>query len=146
MASIQEPGMVRAYRETPDGNRTVIFQERIENLAPAGGAPDAAGASVSTPEKRMTVHSPVELVNDDKLVITFTPDTGGDGIDASDCIWAVPLQTQMGTKTLGNSQFAELALADLTLIANEQDIAKYKVTEGKVIVSGKIYLDIQDDT
>lgn len=146
MASLQEAGMVRAYRETPNGNRTIIFQDRIEALAPAGGAPDAAGASVSTPEKLKTVNSPVEMVNDDKLVITFEPDVGGDILDASDCIWMIPLQTQMGSKTLGVAQFAELALSDLTLIANEQDIAKYKVTEGKVIVAGKIYLDLQDNT
>ena len=119
MASIQEPGLVRIYRQTPDGNKTQIAQMRVEDSAPAGGAPDAAGASVSTPEKRMTINSPVTFVNDDILLITFEPDTGGDGIQTADSVWSIPLITPQGTKTLGNSQFANPAFADLTTVLDE---------------------------
>jgi hypothetical protein len=146
MASVQEPGLVRIYRKKPAGDSTLITQQRVEQLAPAGGAPDGAPASVSTPEKLLTINSSVELKNDDILLVTFEPDTGGDGIDASDCIWSIPVVTPSGSQALGRAQFANPALADLTLIANEQVAAGYKVTEGSLRVAGKIFLDIQDDT
>jgi hypothetical protein len=146
MASVQEPGLVRLYRKTPDGNRTQIAQMSVSDSAPAGGAPDAAGASVATPEKRIKINSPVVFVNDDLLLVTFEPSTGGDAIDASDCVWSIPLVTPQGTKTLVNASFANPALSDLTLIANEQVVAGYKIIEGTAQLRGTIYLDIQDDT
>ena len=51
MASLQEAGLVRIYKKTPAGNQLLILQQRVEQLAPAGGAPDGAPASVATPEK-----------------------------------------------------------------------------------------------
>lgn len=146
MASVQENGLVRLYRLEPNGNKTLILQDRIETLAPAGGAPDGAGSSVSTPEKLVKIDSPVTLVNDDVLLVTFEPDAGGDGLDASDCIWRIPYVTPQGSKSLGRAQFANPTFADLTLVANEQTIAGYKVVEGTARLSGIIYLDLQDDT
>lgn len=146
MASVQEPGLVRLYRKTPDGNRVQIAQMRVEDSAPAGGAPDAAGASVSTPEKRFKIATPVRFVNDDILLVTFEPDVGGDGVDASDCIWSIPLVTRQGSKTLGRANFANPTFADSTLVATEQTIAGYKIVEGEATLQGTIYLDIQDDT
>lgn len=146
MASAQEPGLVRVYKQTPAGHKTLILQQRVEQLAPAGGAPDGAPASVSTPEKLLGVNSPVTLVNDDILLVTFEPDTGGDGLDASDCIWSIPSVTPAGSIALGRAQFANPAFADITLVANEQVIAGYKVTQGSLRVAGKIFLDLQDDT
>ncbi len=146
MASIQEPGLVRGYKQSPAGDKVLVMQQRVEQLAPAGGAPDGATSSVSTPEKLLTINSPVVLKNDDILLITFEPDTGGDGLDASDCIWSIPTVTPSGSNALGRAQFANPAFADLTLVANEQTIAGYKVTEGSLRLAGKIYLDMQDDT
>lgn len=146
MASIQEAGLVRIYRQEPNGNMTLIVQDRVETLAPAGGAPDGASASVSTPEKLVSVDSNVTFKNDDVLLVTFQPDAGGDGLDASDCIWRIPLVTPQGSKSLGRAQFANPTFADLTLVANEQAIAGYKVVEGIARLSGKIFLDMQDDT
>jgi hypothetical protein len=146
MASIQEPGLVRMYRQTPNGDKQKILQQRVEQLAPAGGAPDGAPASVSTPEKLIAVNSGVMLYNDDVLLVTFEPDTAGDGLDASDCIWSVPCVTPAGSITLGRAQFANPTFADVTTIANEQVIAGYKVTEGQLRLAGKIFLDLQDDT
>lgn len=146
MASTQEAGLVRLYKSAPNGNKTLILQQRVESLAPAGGAPDGAGASVVTPEKRISIDSPVVLQNDDVLLVTFTPDVGGDGLDASDCIWDIPTVTSSGTQAIGRSQFANPAFSDITLVANEQTLAGYKVTEGQLRLSGKIYLDLQDDT
>lgn len=146
MASLQEPGLVLLYRVQPNGNKTLIAQNRVEQLAPAGGAPDAAAASVSTPEKLMTINSPVVLVNDDILQVTFIADAA-DGIDVSDCIWSIPLVTDAGSKSIGRGQFANPATADYTTVANvEMVVGGYRVVEGRARLSGKIYLDIQDDT
>lgn len=146
MASLQEPCLVRLYRSQPNGNKTLIAQNRVEQLAPAGGAPDAAAASVSTPEKLLMINSPVVLVNDDVLLVSVELDAS-DGLDASDCIWSIPLVTPQGSKTLGRSQFANPTFADLTPAANvETFVAGYRIVEGQARLSGKIYLDIQDDT
>ena len=146
MASAQEPGLVRLYKMSPSGHKTLILQERVELLAPAGGAPDGAASSVSTPEKLLTMNSPVELTNDDILLVTVEPD-GGDTLDASDCIWRVPLVTAAGSKSLGRSQFANPSLSDQALVASkEASVAGYKVVEGRARLSGSIYLDLQDDT
>ena len=146
MASTQEPGLIRVYKKTPAGNKVIVMQQRVEQLAPAGGAPDGAPASVSTPEKLITVNSPVNFQNDDVILVTFEPDTGGDGLDASDCIWSVPVVTPAGSQAIGRAQFATPAFADITLVANEQTIAGYRVTEGALRIAGKVYLDLQDDT
>ncbi len=146
MASIQEPALVRLYRSQPNGNKTLIAQTRVEQLAPAGGAPDGAAASVSTPEKLLTINSPVTLVNDDVLMVSVELDAS-DGLDASDCIWSIPLVTNQGSKTIGRAQFANPTYADLTPAANvETFIGGYRIVEGQARLSGKIYLDLQDDT
>ena len=146
MASIQEPCLVRLYRQSPNGNKSLIAQARVEKLAPAGGAPDSAPASVSTPEKLLTINSPVVLQNDDILSVSVESD-GADVTDASDCIWSIPLVTEQGSKTLGRSQFANPTFADTTLVEGvETFIAGYRVVEGRARLSGKIYLDVQDDT
>ena len=146
MASAQEAGLVRVYRARPNGDKKLIFQERVERLAPAGGAPDGAAASVATPEKQLTVVSDVTLVNDDILLVSVELDAS-DGLDASDCIWAIPAVTPSGPKTLGRAQFANPTFADITpAAATETFIAGYKVTEGQIKLQGKIFLDLQDDT
>lgn len=146
MASAQEPCLVRLYRKQPNGNKTMIAQARVEQLAPAGGAADAAAANVSTPEKLLVINSPITLVNDDVLEVTVESD-GADGLDASDCIWSIPLVTPQGSKTIGRAQFANPTFADITLVAGvETVIAGYRIVEGQARLSGKIYLDLQDDT
>jgi len=146
MASVQEPCLIRLYRSQPNGNKTQIAQARVEQLAPAGGAPDAAAASVATPEKLVTINSPVVLVNDDVLLVSVELDAA-DGLDASDCIWSIPMVTNQGSKSLSRNNFANPTFADVTLAAGvETFIAGYRVVEGQVRLSGKIYLDIQDDT
>lgn len=146
MASVQEPALVRLYRSQPSGNKTLIAQARVEQLAPAGGAPDAAAASVATPEKLISINSPVTLVNDDVLLVSVELDAS-DGLDASDAIWSIPLVTSQGSKTIGRAQFTNPTFADLTPAANvETFIAGYRIVEGQARLSGKIYLDLQDDT
>lgn len=146
MASAQEPCLVRLYKSEPNGNKTLIAQARVEQLAPAGGAADAAAANVSTPEKLLTINSPVTMKNDDVLLVSVELDAS-DGLDASDCIWSIPLVTPQGSKTLGRAQFANPTFADLTPAASvETFIAGYRIVEGNARLSGKIFLDVQDDT
>lgn len=145
MASVQEPCLVRLYKQSPNGDKKKLAQARVEQLAPAGGAPDGAPASVATPEKLLTINSPVVMQNDDVLLVSIECDAS-DGIDASDCIWSIPLVTTNGSQTLGRSQFTQPTFADLTAPTSEVFIAGYKITESQARLSGKIYLDIQDDT
>jgi len=147
MVSIQEPGLVRLYRTEPNGNKTQISQMRVEQSAPAGGAPDGAPASVSTPEKLMTINSNVILQTDDILEVAFIAD-GADGLDASDAIFSIPLVTRAGSKTLGNAQFQNPAFADVTATIAGQEIilCGYRIIEGQARVAGKLFIDIQDDT
>lgn len=146
MASVQEPCLVRLYRAFPNGDKRQITQARVEQLAPAGGAPDGAPASVATPEKLLTINSGEIFQINDVLLVSVELDAS-DGIDASDCIWSIPLVTAQGTKVLGRSQFNDPSFADVTPPANKElFIAGYKVTETGARLAGKIFLDIQDDT
>lgn len=146
MASLQEPSLIRLYRQRPNGNKTLIMQERVETLAPAGGAPDGAAASVATPEKRITIQSGEVFEINDKLMVSVELDAA-DGLDASDCTWAIPLLTAQGPKTLGRAQFTSPTFADITPAATtETFIGGYLITEIGARLFGKIFLDIQDDT
>lgn len=151
MASVQEPGLVKLYRRAPDGSKTPIFAARVEQLAPAGGAPDAAPASVSTPEKLLKANfSGVVLMPDDIVEVAFVAD-GADGIDVSDCIWSIPFSSaKTGTliTTLSRGNFANPAPVDYTTVASmEMVVGGYRVTEGPAYIGGApIYIDMQDDT
>lgn len=148
MASIQEPSLVRLYRQRPNGSKTLIMQNRVEQLAPAGGAPDGAPASVSTPEKLLTVNSGEIFEINDLLMVSVELD-GSDGLDRDDAIWSIPLLTSQGPKTLGRAQFANPTFVDSSGVltaAVETFIAGYRIVESGARLAGKIYLDIQDDT
>ena len=145
MVSAQVPSLVRLYRSQPNGNKTQIAQARVEQLAPAGGASEGAASAVATPEKLLVINSPVVLNNDDVLLVSLEVDTTAT-IDASDCIWSIPLVTSQGSKTLGRAQFANPVLGDLALVGGVETFGSgYKVVEGAVRLSGKIYLDVQDN-
>lgn len=144
MVSAQVPCLVRIYKSSPSGDKIKVLQQRVEQLAPAGGASEGAPASVSTPEKLLTVNSPVVFQNDDVILVTINPD-GAATLDASDCIWAIPTVTPSGSNSIGRAQFDVPALADLVTVTNEQVIAGYKVTEGSLRIAGKIFLDIQNN-
>lgn len=145
MASAQVACLVRMYRQEPNGNKTQIFQQRVEQLAPAGGASEGAPASVATPEKLLTINSPVVLKTDDILLVTIQTDAAKT-ITYTKCIWSIPTVTSSGSSALGRAQFQNPALASNAYVANIETVAAgYKVTEGTLRVVGKIYLDIQDN-
>ena len=144
MVSAQVPSLVRIYKKSPSGGAVQVMQGRVEQLAPAGGASEGAASAVATPEKLITIDSPVIFQNDDIIQVTLDPD-GAVTLDASDCVWSIPCLTSAGSITLGRAQFQSPALGDLVTVANEQVIAGYKVTEGQLRLSGKIFLDIQNN-
>lgn len=138
--------MVKLYKVSPNGDKKQIIQQRIEQLAPAGGASEGALASVSTPEKLLTVNSPVVLVNDDILAVEVTPDSSKTIGTVTKTIWSIPTVTPSGSSALGRSQFANQALTAIAIVAATPTIiAGYKVVEGSLRVAGKIYLDLQDN-
>lgn len=146
MVSAQVPALIRMYAMDPTGNKRKIMQARVEDTAPAGGASDGAAASVATPEKRISVNSNVTLYNDWVLLVTAEPDAGAT-LDASDCIWSIPVTTPSGSNRLGRDQFQNSALGDQVLSANiEVPVAGYKVTEGSLSLGpGSIFLDLQNN-
>lgn len=146
MASLQESCLVRFYRTRPNGSKTLLFQESVTGLAPAGGAPDGVASAVATNEKLLTVNSGEIFEINDVLQVSVELDAS-DGIDASDCIWRIPLMTSQGPKTLGRAQFTQPTFADITPATGiETFIAGYKIVESGARLSGKIFTDIQDDT
>lgn len=147
MVSAQVPCLIRLYHTRPNGNKTIIVQKRVEQLAPAGGASEGAPVSVSTPEKLLTLNSNEVFVNDDFIEVSIISD-GNATLTASKCIWSIPLLTQMGDKTLGRAQFQNPSMLATPNIlgATETILAGYRITEGQGKLLGKIYLDIQDDS
>lgn len=149
MASAQMNCKVRVYARKPTGQEELLLNSTITVLAPGGGSPDGALASVPSIEKRHVIPVSVQtLRNEDRIRVEITNLGTTDGVDASDCIWSIPIQTQSGTQHLTTSDFTDLAFGDLTATLNvPQTVAMYKITEGPVKFGGShIYLDIQNDT
>lgn len=148
MASVQEPCQIRLVARKPTGQEIELLNSSVSVLAPSGGAPDGAATSTAKINERHQVPlHPAILRNEDRIYVEVTT-AAGDGIDVSDCIWAIPIQTQSGTKHLTQADFQNHAAADYTAVANVPvRVAGYKVVEGPLRFGGShIYLDIQDDT
>jgi len=147
MASAQIGSLIRMYRKQPAGNMTLVAQQRIEQLAPAGGASEGTLSSVATPEKLITLNSGVVFQNDDVLLITAATDANATIGTVTKSIWSVPIVTPTGSSTLGRAQFATPALTANALVAGfETVLAGYKVTEGALRVAGKVFLDLQNNS
>jgi len=152
MASLQEAGVVRFYRMTPAGDKSILYTASVTVTAPQGGAPDGAGASVLSPDEWITAAAanlPKQILKtNDTLIMTFEA-AGADGIDVSDSIQNIPVAVggQTGVRYLSQSDFANPTAADFTATAGlEQTVMGYRVTENTLVFGGKIYVDVQDDT
>ena len=156
MASLQEPGKIRVFVRRPRTGRTVelIASTPVQDLAPAGGAPDGALASVTTNERwlKYPVQFGVPIQTDDVVYVEFTAD-GADGLDVSDCVWSFPfVKADGGVMRITRSDFANPAPADYTAVAAIPVlVGGYRVAEGLVFFGGKpgndgVYCDMQDDT
>lgn len=148
MASAQEPGIVRIVAHKPTGEEVTLYEGDVTVTAPGGGSPDGAGSS--TPKINERLHVPVHpavLRNDDIIYVEFVA-VGADGVDVSDCLWAIPLTVRGTVKHIAQGSFATPAAADYTTVAAiPTRIAGYKITEGPCYFGGgSLYVDIQDDT
>lgn len=149
MASIQEAGLVRILAKKPTGEEVELYSGSVTVTAPGGGSPDGAGSS--TPKINERIHVPVRrdivLRTNDIIFVEFTS-VAADGIDVSDSLWAIPLTTTSGVKHIAQSDFANPAAADVTMVVDiPVRFAGYKITEGIVFFGGgSLYLDMQDDT
>ena len=146
MASAQIPSLIRLYHTFPNGNKKLVFQNRVEQLAPAGGASEGAPASVSTPEKLINVVASEVWKNDDFIEVSVITDAAK-VITAAKSIWSIPVITPQGPKTIGRAQFQNPALATTISVpaTTEVFLGAYRVTEGQVTLGGKIYMDLQDN-
>jgi len=146
MASAQIAGLFRVYRQFPNGNKKLITQSRIEQLAPAGGASEGAPASVSTPEKLLTIASPEVFSINDKLMVSFETDVAATIGTITKTIWSVPLMTEQGPKTLGRTSFTSPTPAAIALVAGtETFLGGYLITELGARLNGKIFMDLQNN-
>lgn len=149
MVSLQEAGLVRIVAKKPTGEEVELYSGDVTVTAPGGGSADGAGSS--TPKINERIFIPVRrnivLRTNDIIFVEFTA-VGGDGIDVSDSLWAIPLTTPNGVKHISQSDFADPAAADYTTVAKiPVRVAGYKITEGVVFFGGgSMYLDMQDDT
>ena len=146
MASAQIPGLWRVYRQLPNGNKVLIFQQRVEQTAPAGGASEGAPASVATPEKLLTIASGEVFAINDKIMVSFESDSAKTIGTITKSIWSIPLLTSQGPKTLGRAQFTSPTVAAQALVAAvETFIGGYLITETGARIYGKLYMDLQDN-
>ena len=91
MASDQNTGaIVKVYGVAPSGKKTPLFQGVNEQTAPAG-SPDGVQATVKDNELPFMPVNPAVLKGGDKIVI-FTVLKVSDGIDASDCVFNLPIR------------------------------------------------------
>lgn len=154
MTSAQEDGQVEIRAVRRDGMEKTVAKGHVSVFAPGGGAGDGALSSTTAINARHSIpESGPMLRPDDKIIVQFTP-TAADGLDASDCVWAIPVTEygadgrRIGVKHLARSDFANPTFADITLTANiPQVLAGYQVTEAGLRIGGShIFLDVQDDT
>jgi hypothetical protein len=146
MASAQISGLYRIYRAKPSGDKLQVMQQHVTALAPAGGASEGAAASVATPEKLLTVNSPVTFVSDDVVLVSFTADAAATIGTVTKTIWNIPTVSPSGSSALGRAQFTSPTLTAVALPASTEVIlAGYKVTEGTLRIAGKIFMDLQNN-
>lgn len=150
MASGQDTqAKIRIYRVTPNKDKRLLFQGVNARTGP-GGAPDGAQATVKDNElPSMGVASSFPLRGGDKLQMTVELSTA-DGIDASDCVFNVPI--------VRNGQVEELSIADFgftvdypasTPASVELPLgAGYTVPENDTIFlgGGKFFISVENDT
>jgi hypothetical protein len=147
MASAQVGCLVRFYRQKPNGDKKLLFQERIENLAPAGGASEGTLSSVATPEKRLSIISNVGFDINDVLIVGVIADAATTLGTVTKSIQAIPLITSQGPKTLGRAQFTTPTLTAQALVAGvESFVQGYTITEMGAKLGGKIFYDLQNNS
>lgn len=147
MASVQEPGTIRFYAETPDGKRHFITQKDVSILGP-GASADGVKASTANADNQLFLQpTGMKLRRNSTLLIT-SKTVGTDGIDVSDCFVSIPYKTPSGIKTLSLSDFTNPTPVDYTSTAGvEQVFGGYLVIEDWIQLGGDfVFFSLEDDT
>ena len=103
MASVTEPGDIRIVVDR-QGHQKVLWAGRSDGPVNAGGAPDGVLANKTVDKMlKIPVH-PQRLKGGDVIRILFKSDAA-DGLDASDCVFIVPIIEDGVAKQLNTSDF-----------------------------------------
>jgi len=149
MASDQCTGaLIRIYGVAPSGKKTPLFQGVNEQTGPAG-SPDGVQATVKDNELPFMPPKPQVLRGGDKLMVFVVLKTA-DGIDASDCVFNVPILRNGSLEYLSTADFGfstdypASSPADVEL----QLGSGYTVPEGDSIQvgGGKFFMSVENDT
>lgn len=149
MASGQAPGAkIRIYGVTPTRSKNILFQGVNEQTGP-GGSPDGVQATVKANELPvMQVQKKMVLKGGDKLYLTVEQTTA-DGLDASDCVFNIPIVRNGNVEYLSRSDFGfstdypASSPADTELPMG----AGYTVPEGDNIIlgGGTYFISVEND-
>lgn len=150
MASDQNIGaQVIIMAEAPNGDRKKIFSGVNEQVGP-GGSPDGVQATVKDNELPFMPLNNFPIPSGWKI-IGVVQLTTADGVDASDCVFNLPVRDQTGAQRY-------LTTADLGITTDlpasttanvKHDLgAGYTVPDGQTLFlgGGKYFLSVENDT
>lgn len=149
MASDQATGaQVIVVGKTPSGNETRLFQGVNEQTGP-GGSPDGAQATVKANELPFMPVNPAVLRGGDKIIIK-TVLTAADGIDASDCVFNLPIKRNGALEYLSRTDLnfsTDLPAASVASVEHQLGTG-YTVPEGDTVQigGGPYFLSVENDT
>lgn len=152
MASVQIPGVLKAYKIDANDNQDLLATLNIQSIG-AGGSPDKV--ITNSPEKWQYV----SLVGDkplnvnDRLAFTFTADTNAT-LDASDCAFICPITLSNGVVSYlkhptVSSEWDIRQLGDTAFVADVETPAfEMRVKRGFFLGSNKekAFISIEDNT
>ena len=139
--------IIRAVGIAPGGKTTPLFQGVNEQTAPAG-SPNGVQATVKDNELPFMPLNPMALTGGDKLAIQVLLKVA-DGIDASDCVFNIPIRRNGALEFLSTTDFGFITdyPAGSPINTPLQLGAGYTVPEGDVIQLGgsKYFISVEND-
>jgi len=152
MASANEPGVIRIVFEDPQGNQTIVWEGRSDGPINAGKSPDGALANL-TADKQLVIPMALPIANEDWKIRMFFSSDAVDGLDASDCIFLVPitedngLERQLNTTDFGFSTDVTLPATSFIELGTGFTILAGKRTRfGSASLTTTAVISIEDDT
>jgi hypothetical protein len=149
MASDQNTGAIIAIvAKAPQGDEKRLFQGVNEQTGPAG-SPDGVQATVKDNELPYMPKGNFVLKGGDKLIVKVTLKVA-DGIDASDCVFNIPVMRNGSLEYLSTADFNFTTDYPASTPASQEIPlgAGYTVPEGDTLVlgGGKYFISVENDT
>lgn len=151
MASANEPGVLKIFAESPEGQRFLTHRYRSDSPINAGKSPDGVLANLTIDKWQFVPeYTGVTLTGGWKVILNFTLDAA-DGIDASDCVINLPLTIRGGgVRQLNATDLGFTTdLPASTVAAQPIDLGTgYTIPNGQSchIGGGAGVISIEDDT